>query len=104
VGWQEIAEYAPEVIVLMPCSLTLQRVADEFQVVRTLPSWETLPAVRARRVYAGDTHLFSRSGPRLVDGVEVLARILHPEVFEQSLAAGQALKLSEDGCRLEQFR
>jgi len=104
VGWQEIVEYAPEVIVLMPCSLTLQRVADEFASVRRLPSWETLPAVRDRRVYAGETHLFSRSGPRLVDGVEVLARMLHPEVFEQPVAAGQALKLSDDGCRLEHFR
>jgi iron complex transport system substrate-binding protein len=104
VGWQQIVEYAPEVIVLMPCSLTLQRVADEFATVRRLPSWETLPAIRARRVYAGDTHLFSRSGPRLVDGVEVLARMLHPEVFEQPVAAGHAMKLSDDGRQLEEFR
>jgi iron complex transport system substrate-binding protein len=104
VDWQEVVDYAPEVIVLIPCSLDLPRVADEFDSLRKLPSWETLPAVRARRVYAGDTHLFSRSGPRLVDGVEVLARLLHPEVFEQPVAAGQALKLSDDGRRLEQFR
>jgi iron complex transport system substrate-binding protein len=104
VEWQEVVDYAPEVIVLIPCSLELHRVADEFDRLRKLSSWETLPAVRGRRVYAGDTHLFSRSGPRLVDGVEVLARLLHPEVFEQPVAAGQALKLSDDGRRLEPFR
>jgi iron complex transport system substrate-binding protein len=104
VDWQEVVEYAPEVIVLMPCSLELQRVADEFGSLRRLPGWETLPAVGGRRVYAGDTHLFSRSGPRLVDGVEVLARLLHPEVHEQPVAAGRALKLTDDGRRLEQFR
>jgi iron complex transport system substrate-binding protein len=104
VPWQMIAEYAPEALVLMPCSLTLERVAYEFDMARRLPSWEALPAVQARTVFAGDTHLFSRSGPRLVDGVEVLARMLHPEVFDQPLAAGRALKLSDDGRRLEPFQ
>jgi iron complex transport system substrate-binding protein len=104
VDWQEIVEYAPETIILMPCSLTLERVACEFDTAQRLPGWKRLPAVRAGRVFAVDTHLFSRSGPRLVDGVEVLARMLHPEVFEQPIAAGQALKLSHDGRRLEAFR
>jgi iron complex transport system substrate-binding protein len=104
IEWREVVEYAPEVIVLMPCSLDLERVAEEFDSLQRMPDWETLPAVRSRRLYAGDTHLFSRSGPRLVDGVEVLARMLHPDVFEQTVAAGHALKLSDDGRRLEHFR
>ena len=104
VDWQETVDYAPEVIVLMPCSLTLQRVATEFDMLRTLPNWEALPAVRSRRVYAGDTHLFSRSGPRLVDGVEALARMFHPQVFDQPMPEHRALKLSDDGRRLEPYR
>ncbi len=104
IDWADVIDYAPEIVVLMPCSLELDRVAAEFDVLKALPDWESLPAVQSRRVYAGDTNLFSRSGPRLVDGVEVLARLLHPEVFEQPLAPGRALKINADGQRLEQFR
>jgi iron complex transport system substrate-binding protein len=104
VAWRDVVAYAPEVIVLMPCSLELDRVADEFDLLRALPAWETLPAAVSGRVYAGHTHLFSRSGPRLVDGVEVLARMLHPEVFDVPLAAGSALKVSPNGLRLEPYQ
>jgi len=104
IDWADVVDYAPEVVVLMPCSLELDRVAAEFDLLKMLPAWESLPAVQSRRVYAGDTNLFSRSGPRLVSGVEVLARFLHPEAFEQPLAVGQALKISADGRRLEPFR
>ena len=63
-----------------------------------------LPAARSGRVFAGNTHLFSRSGPRLVDGVEALARVLHPEAFADRLPVGQALKVSQNGERLEPYR
>jgi iron complex transport system substrate-binding protein len=103
IEWAEVVAYAPEIIVLMPCSLELERVAAEFSLLRALPNWQHLPAVQSRQVFAGHTHLFSRSGPRLVDGVEALARMLHPEVFEQPLPAGQALKISPTGERLEPY-
>ncbi len=104
IGWQDVVDYAPDVIVLMPCSLELDRVAQEFDLLRTLPAWDTLPAVQSGRVYAGHTHLFSRSGPRLVDGVEALARMIHPEVFELPLPDGTAFKVSQNGNRLEPYR
>jgi iron complex transport system substrate-binding protein len=104
IDWTEVLDYAPEVIVLIPCSLPLERVAAEFASVRELPGWQDVPAVTAGRVYAGATELFSRSGPRLVDGLEVLARALHPEVFEKPLPPSQALKVSADGQRLLPFR
>jgi iron complex transport system substrate-binding protein len=104
IEWDAVVAYAPEVLVLIPCSLHLERVADEFGVLRQLPGWNQLPAVRDGRVYAGNTQLFSRSGPRLVDGVETLARLLHPECFETPLPVGQALKVALDGQRLERYR
>ncbi len=104
IAWSDVVDYAPEVLVLMPCSLELNRVAAEFDLLRGLPDWQTLPAVVSGRVYAGHTHLFSRSGPRLVDGVEALARMLHPERFEAPLPPDQALKVSLDGSRLEPYR
>ena len=103
IDWPEVVGYAPEVIVLIPCSLSLERVAAEFQTVRELPGWRELPAVTTGQVYAGATELFSRSGPRLVDGLEVLARALHPQVSQKPLPPNQALKVSIDGQRLEVF-
>jgi iron complex transport system substrate-binding protein len=104
VDWQDVLSYAPEVIVLIPCSLELARVATEFDVVRGLPDWTSLPAVQSGRVFAGSTHLFSRSGPRLVDGVETLARMLHPDIFTQPLPTNVALAVTADGRRLVPFR
>jgi iron complex transport system substrate-binding protein len=104
IAWQEVVDYAPEVIVLIPCSLDLDRVANEFSLLETQPDWSTLPAVHTRRVFAGNTHLFSRSGPRLIDGLETIARFLQPEVFMDSLPHGAALKLTDDGRRLEPYQ
>jgi iron complex transport system substrate-binding protein len=104
VDWQDVCTYEPEVVVLIPCSLSLERVAAEFAAVRGLPGWEELPAVRSGRVFAGNTQLFSRSGPRLVDGVEALARMLQPERVEKPLPPNVALKLSMDRRRLEPYR
>jgi iron complex transport system substrate-binding protein len=104
IAWQDVVDYAPEVVVLMPCSLELERVAAEFPLVHELSDWQTLPAARAGSVYAGNSQLFSRSGPRLVDGLDVLARVLHPDVFTDYVQDGHALRISTDGQRLEPFR
>lgn len=104
ITWDEVVSYAPEALVLIPCSLSLERVAEEFALLRALPDWDRLPCTKSGQIFAGNTHLFSRSGPRLVDGVEVLARILHPEIFTEPLPTGTALKVTPDGLRLEPFR
>jgi iron complex transport system substrate-binding protein len=104
IAWQDIVDYAPETLVLIPCSLSLERVAAEFHLLQGLAGWESLPAVRSQSVFAGHTHLFSQSGMRIVDGVEALARMLHPEVFVEPIPPGQALKVSADGARLEPYR
>jgi iron complex transport system substrate-binding protein len=59
--------------------------------------WETLPAVQNARVYAIDAGAYtSRSGPRLVVGLEILAEILHPELFSGMIPEGGARRLSEE--------
>lgn len=50
--------------------------------VKARPGWEVLSAVQNDRIYPFDDNLVSRPGPRLVDGLEALAKLLHPEVFE----------------------
>src|SRR5207302_9103532 len=97
ITWQAVVDYAPEVLVLIPCSLSLERVAAEFQLLRGLARWQELPAVASGRVYAGHTPLFSQAGMRVVDGVEALARMLHPEVFPAPTPPGPALRVSFAG-------
>ena len=79
-SWEQIFEAAPEVLVLMPCGFDIRRTVEEARrVLPELPGWKDLPAVRGERVWAVDANsYFSRPAPRLVEGVEILARILHP--------------------------
>jgi iron complex transport system substrate-binding protein len=79
---EEIRAYAPEVIVLIPCGYYKGDILRQLPNANLPAGWEDLPAVRNGEVWATDaTSYFSRPGPRVVDGVEILARILHPEVF-----------------------
>ena len=82
IAWADVQAAAPEVVVLMPCGYDLERTLADRPVVEALPGWAVLPAVRAGHVYAVDgSSYFNRPGPRLVDGLELLAHLLHPEVF-----------------------
>lgn len=80
--WDEVFQAAPEVLVLMPCGFDAARAEQEAKALPDLPGWPGLPAVKNDRVWAVDANShFSRPAPRLVEGVETLARILHPEAF-----------------------
>jgi iron complex transport system substrate-binding protein len=75
---ERILQAQPEIIVLMPCGFSLQRTIAEYRRTEFLPGW-------SGEVYAVDgSSYFNRSGPRLVDGVEILAQIFHPELRKGS--------------------
>lgn len=79
---EEIRAYAPEVIVLIPCGYYKEDILRQLPKAKLPEGWNDLPACRNNEVWATDaTSYFSRPGPRVVDGVEILARILHPEIF-----------------------
>jgi len=79
---EEIRAYAPEVIVLIPCGYYKEDILRQLPSANLPAGWQDLPAVKSGAVWATDaTSYFSRPGPRVVDGVEILARILHPEIF-----------------------
>ncbi len=79
VEWDQVLEAQPEVIVAMPCGYDLKRTIEDFKVTPLPAGWHRLPAVRASRLYAVDgSAYFSRPGPRLAAGVEILAHALHP--------------------------
>jgi iron complex transport system substrate-binding protein len=93
--WETVFEAAPEVLVLMPCGFDAARAAEEAEALPDLPGWSDLPAVRDGRVWAVDANsFFSRPAPRLVEGVEILARILHPGAFPGRPEGGVASRLA----------
>ena len=72
----------PDVIVALPCGFDLERTRRELPVLEAQPEWQSLRAVREGRVYLTDgNQYFNRPGPRLVESLEILAQILHPEEF-----------------------
>ncbi|MEF3272865.1 MAG: cobalamin-binding protein [Chloroflexus sp.] len=83
VAWPDVIACAPEVIVVMPCGFTLERaVAEARSILPQRAGWHALPAVRSGRVFAVDGNAyFSRPGPRIVDSLELLAELIHPELF-----------------------
>ena len=81
---EEIVAYSPEVIVLIPCGYYKEDILRQLPNARLPEGWNDLPAVRSGEVWATDaTAYFSRPGPRIVEGAEILAKILHPEIFGQ---------------------
>src|SRR5215510_17874 len=84
VSWDEIVGWAPEVLIIMPCGFNLQQTMKQIWTTfgyRNSPFFD-LPAVRDGRVYAVDANsYFARPGPRVVEGAELLARLIHPELF-----------------------
>lgn len=81
VRWEQICEAQPEVLVIGPCGYSLERAAGEMGTLARLPGFRDLPAFHERRIFVVDSgSYFSRPGPRLADGVEILAAILHPEL------------------------
>jgi iron complex transport system substrate-binding protein len=82
IPWERVLDAQPNVIVLACCGHRTQRTLADLPILRRYPGWESLPAVQSGRVFVVDgSAYFSRPGPRIVDSLEILAEILHPELF-----------------------
>jgi iron complex transport system substrate-binding protein len=93
-GWEAVRAARAEVIVAMPCGYDEDGSRRQVALIAEHPVWRDLPAVRAGRVHGVDANgCFSRPGPRLIDGIERLAELFHPEAFglrEPKLGAASA--------------
>lgn len=79
----ELREKNPEVIVIAPCGFDLARTREDVPLLQAQSGWGELRAVREGRVYLADgNQYFNRPGPRLVESLEILAEMLHPEKFQ----------------------
>ena len=94
IEWPDIVASQPDVIVFMPCGFEVKRGLEDVPTVKALEGWNTLPAVQDNRVYVVDASAYtSRSGPRLVTGLEIMAEILHPELFSGLIPEAGAARL-----------
>ena len=82
IQWETLQEHDPDILLLLPCGFSIARTRDEMPVLTDKPGWNNLKAVRENRVYLTDgNQYFNRSGPRLVDSLEILAEIFFPSIF-----------------------
>jgi iron complex transport system substrate-binding protein len=97
IDWDRVVATAPQVVVIMPCGHKIPRTLEEIDRLASLPGWYEQPAVRDGRVYVVDSPAyFSRPGPRIVDGLEILAQIIQPALFSGFIPADSAVKLEWD--------
>ncbi len=85
IEWGRVRDYDPEVLIAMPCGYNLEQTRAQLQSDSLSDEWLSLTAVRNGNVYLVDgSAFFNRPGPRIVDGLEILAEILHPERFPRA--------------------
>jgi len=85
VTWARLRAAKPDVLVIMPCGFPIARTRREVARLTKQPGWKTLPAVKTGRVFLVDgPAYFNRPGPRVIDGIEILAACLHPSLVRSA--------------------
>ena len=94
ISWSQVAACEPEALLVACCGFDTQRSIDDIALLTEENVWEQLPAATRANVYVADgDDYFARPGPRLIDGLEILAHALHPAIHPPS-AAGKCVKIS----------
>ena len=96
IDWGEVVSAAPEKLYIDLCSSDLARSVREVPWLASQPGWRDLPAVRAGEVYLIDHSTLSRPGPRVVDGLELLAQLTHPDLFSGHIPPDAVLKMDPE--------
>lgn len=82
IPWSDVLKWNPEVLVVIPCGFHIDKVIEQIPTLCEYEGWQDLEAVRNDRVFAVDANsYFARPGPRVIDGAELLAHLLHPGAF-----------------------
>jgi iron complex transport system substrate-binding protein len=80
--WEKIVKYNPEVIIIAPCGFDVKRSTQELHLLTNKKEWEQLQAVQLKQVFIADYDLFTQpAASTLVDGIELLAALFHPQLF-----------------------
>lgn len=84
-SWDKIVKYDPEILIIAPCGFETKRAKQEMHLLSEKAGWSHLKAVQTEQVYLADYDLFSQpSASTLVDGIQLLAALFHPKLFEMS--------------------
>jgi iron complex transport system substrate-binding protein len=82
ISWADIERWSPEIVIVSPCGFDTEKAVHQAKQLLRQPGWSDLPAARNDRIYAVNANAyFARPGPRVVDGVELLAHLFNPELF-----------------------
>ena len=94
VEWNEILDFSPHICVVMPCGFNIDRTLDEIDLLTNYNEWHQLQASRKGNVYIVDANsYFSRPSPRIVQGIEILAKIIHPNTFKENTPSDSFINL-----------
>ena len=84
IDWGKIVKYDPEVLVIAPCGYSMEKTKGDMQYLENKAEWASLKAVKSNQVYIADFDLFTQSSASsLVEGIQVLAKIFHPDIFKE---------------------
>jgi iron complex transport system substrate-binding protein len=97
VALQDIVEAAPDVMLISPCGYGAEQARNEYRAMSFPEQWNAIPAVRNHRVYALEANgYFSRPGPRLATGIEILVRAFQPSLEVSAESMGAILPVAID--------
>lgn len=97
ITWDDVRGAQAEVLLIACCGFDLERTQRDLPGLREREGWAEIPAVRDGRVYAVDgSRYFSRPGPRVVDSLEIVAEILHPDLFAGLFPAREIVRVAAD--------
>lgn len=84
VSWNKILKFNPDVLIIAPCGFDIKRTKKELDLIRNKKGFKNLKAVRNKKIFLvnGDLYL-TRPGPKLVEGIEIIAQILYPQEFKR---------------------
>lgn len=83
ISMEQLVEAQPHILIVSPQGMDLSEIEKAMAPLTQLSDWEQLPAVKKKQVYLVDSHHYlGRPGPRLVEALEILGEIIHPEVFD----------------------
>jgi iron complex transport system substrate-binding protein len=89
IEWRQVIDARPEIVVLALCGYDIYRARRDYELLRSFPDFDALPAARSGEIYLVDASAyFARPGPRIVDSLEILAGILHPKEFPEFVSCG----------------
>lgn len=93
--WEKVRLYDPEVLVIAPCGFDIKRSSQEIEKITKNPGWNNLQAVKNNNVFLADADLFTRPSTTLIDGIEVLASLFHPDIFPLNHSKENVINLKD---------